>query len=635
MKVALYEIKGLNRKRHIIVLLFLLIFSLYFSLAGVFEYRTSLKEKENFVNFEKLRFKKYYTYDIYGTLGHQILLQYSPINIFFDSSSFLKPIEASLDVTEIIKITTSRKGKSLIGEDGFFKGFSGLIFIFGSLFTLLLGLDNFKTANRTRLPRSLLLIIRSQLIRMIYISVNLFILFILVFLFVKLFGISFTSEEIQNFMMFSFYSILMLLFFYIAGLTISAVTLNKRKLTIACGFFFWVMFVVFIPSLSSKYILNEAKKLPSEKTISINKFSKLLDFDIKATGLVSKVKKGDSQSRFEVIGELVEKFFNDVYEPNKKIESGHLEAIRKVVLLKQDISILFPTTYYYMLHDEISTKSYNSIIDFVNYTSNLRYDFMKFYYNKKYFSKDRNVESFIKEDENIFKAESRLPGNFWRGVGITGLYCLILFGVSLLVLHFKLNRKPKERERIKFELKKLEKGKAYFVLCKDEGVRSRLFRQLTGEANVAGLDQISGEDIKPELSPRDIVPYLCHVRGIKDIEKVKTIINRLGIEDFKYFNRRKPAEVSAEDLKKIYAAVMLFEAEDKEIVLINNLLSGVSKQFDRQLIGILQELNARKKMVIYLSDEIYMSVSTGDIFEIINDNDFEIQHINLKHVSLR
>ncbi len=287
MKVTLYEIKRLGRKRYVIILLFFLICSLYFALSGVFEYKTSLKERENFVNFEKLRFKKYYTYDIYGVLGHQILYQYSPLSIFFDSSSFLKPTEASLDVTEIIKVTTSKKDKSLFGEDGFFKGFSGLIFIFGSLFTLFLGLNNFKTAKQARISHSLFFIMKSQLVRMILISIILSFLFIFIFLFVKLFGINFTAEETQNFMMFLFYSILMLLFFYLSGLTISALTLHKRKLTIACGFFFWIILAVFIPSLSSKYILNEANKLPSEKTISIKKFSKLFMSQIRKSSMIS------------------------------------------------------------------------------------------------------------------------------------------------------------------------------------------------------------------------------------------------------------------------------------------------------------------------------------------------------------
>jgi hypothetical protein len=189
---------------------------------------------------------------------------------------------------------------------------------------------------------------------------------------------------------------------------------------------------------------------------------------------------------------------------------------------------------------------------------------MKYYIQKRYIEKEQQVKTFMKPGENIFKAESRLPGNFWTG-----------------------------------------------------------------------LDQVSGQDIDPELPPKDIVPYLCHIRGIMDIKKVKAIINRLGIEDFKYFDRRKPAEVSAEDLEKIYAALMLSEVEDRKIILINNLLSGVSKQFDRQFIALLQDLNGQGKKVVYLSDEIYMSVLAGDLFEIPPGDDFATQRINLKHVSLR
>jgi hypothetical protein len=94
----------------------------------------------------------------------------------------------------------------------------------------------------------------------------------------------------------------------------------------------------------------------------------------------------------------------------------------------------------------------NNFIDFFDYIMNFRYRFMKFYFNKIYLSKNREIVPFVKGDENIFTAESRLPGNLGAGVGITGLYCLILFGVSLLVLHFKLNRKIKDEDRVEFDL---------------------------------------------------------------------------------------------------------------------------------------------------------------------------------------
>jgi hypothetical protein len=64
-----------------------------------------------------------------------------------------------------------------------------------------------------------------------------------------------------------------------------------------------------------------------------------------------------------------------------------------------------------------------------------------------------------------------------------------------------------------------ERGRFYFVLCKDDAFRDRLFHQLSLEPGVMGLDQVKGEDIDPELPPRDIVPYFCHLRKVKDIEQ--------------------------------------------------------------------------------------------------------------------
>jgi hypothetical protein len=47
------------------------------------------------------------------------------------------------------------------------------------------------------------------------------------------------------------------------------------------------------------------------------------------------------------------------------------------------------------------------------------------------------------------------------------------------------------------------------------------------------------------------VPYLCHIRGIKDVEKVHAFIEKLEVEDFKYFNRRKREEISEAEGTKI------------------------------------------------------------------------------------
>jgi hypothetical protein len=113
---------------------------------------------------------------------------------------------------------------------------------------------------------------------------------------------------------------------------------------------------------------------------------------------------------------------------------------------------------------------------------------------------------------------------------------------------------------------------ASLVLCRDETFQDRLFKQLSAEPGVVSIDRVNADDIDPDLPPRYIVPYLCHIRGIKDVEKVHAFIEKLEVEDFKYFNRRKREEISQEDLQKIYAAVKLAEAEGREIVLINDFL---------------------------------------------------------------
>jgi hypothetical protein len=57
----------------------------------------------------------------------------------------------------------------------------------------------------------------------------------------------------------------------------------------------------------------------------------------------------------------------------------------------------------------------------------LRNRFMQFYLEKRYETNDAAVESFVKNDENIFRARSRLPKTFWLGFLATGFYAAAFF----------------------------------------------------------------------------------------------------------------------------------------------------------------------------------------------------------------
>ena len=85
--------------------------------------------------------------------------------------------------------------------------------------------------------------------------------------------------------------------------------------------------------------------------------------------------------------------------------------------------------------NEISSKGYGSYIDFYRYIQKLQHDFGLFWLNKRYHSNTEKVESFIKGDENLDKAQNSLPKNFWGGILLTLVY--ILFFLIFSLFRFK------------------------------------------------------------------------------------------------------------------------------------------------------------------------------------------------------
>jgi hypothetical protein len=597
------------------------------------EYRTSLKEKKNFIEYEKLKVAKYLTYEQYAAKGPRILFQYSPLNIFFNSSLFARPTEALIDSSEIIKISSSKKSKSLFTDYGYFKSFSDFIFFMGTLLVLYLGVISIRSDKDANFQGSLRYVLKSQIARLFLIALFFSLLFSLAFWFIKLLGVNFSVSETHNFFVFLFYLVLVFWFFYLLGLLITVFTLKNRRLSIVLMFISWILFVVFIPSLYGKFILNKAHNIQSEEKINIEKLSRLLDFEKYAKNILSELET--REERLNMRRKLFLKFFRDEYDANKSTEYDYIKEISKVIAINRNLSLILPQTYYLFLSKEVSTGDYHNYIDYFNYVMKIRDGFMKFYFQKRYYSDDKKVESFIKGEENVFRAESRLPGNFWMGVGITGLYCLVFFVVSLVALHRRFSLKVKGKEKVEFDVNKLELGKDYFFLCRDAAFRERLFKNLAIQKGVLSLDKVNVEDIDPELPPRYIVPYLCHIRGIKEIGRVNAVIEKLGVEDYVYFRRLKREDIKEDDLKKIYAAVMLAEADNKDFIVLNNFFDREGRAYERSLIGILSEFRNDGKTIAYLGTEMYMYFVATDKEEMPKGLNFEIYPVLLDDISLR
>jgi len=70
----------------------------------------------------------------------------------------------------------------------------------------------------------------------------------------------------------------------------------------------------------------------------------------------------------------------------------------------------------------------------------LKHRFCLFYKKKKFYSKDEKVESFIKNEENIYYGKSRLPQGTSRGLLFTIFLSTLLTIVSFYLFKHSLHR---------------------------------------------------------------------------------------------------------------------------------------------------------------------------------------------------
>jgi hypothetical protein len=629
------EWKRIFSKKLLIIFTALFLLSQYLVFIGIQDYKTVLERKNNFREIERLKFKNCLSYELYAATGFKVMCQPSPITVFLGNSSDIGIIETIISSSDLIDVYESKKAQRIFSNRGKLGDLGGLIFYFGTLLMLYMGMTTFKNKWHLKLTS------QKEIFKIIAYRLTILDLVFIMMLGISLLnvilnGISLNSSDINTFLNFSIYSIVFLDFFFFLGLLTAFLGRFKRFFYIL-PLIFWLLFILILPELVYLKIKSETKSISSLENIDIEKISELINGQENINEEFIKKTKNKKLSLREVketAYEIVSKFINKVIDQNNQKEIELHNKIKELIQYFEYVSAFSPGNYYHYLSDEISGVGYNGYIRFFNYILDLKDKFSNFYIKKRYLSDDKKVELFIKDDENIFKAKSHVPGNFWAGFCLTVLYCLILFGIIWIIIRIRLNYRIKDKEKVDFDFNHLEEGEFYFVQCRDDAFREKLYRQLAAEPNVVGLDFVKGEDIDLELPPKDIVPYFCQISGFKDIEKVNSIIEKLGIEEFKYFKYKKSKDVSEEDLKKIYAAVLLAGASDKEVILMNNFLAGVRRVFERKLAELLEELMKQKKKVIYLSVDMFWSFSASVFNEIEEGDDFQIRQLSLKNISL-
>ncbi|NIM11714.1 MAG: hypothetical protein GTO45_06440 [Candidatus Aminicenantes bacterium] len=293
--------------------------------------------------------------------------------------------------------------------------------------------------------------------------------------------------------------------------------------------------------------------------------------------------------------ECAKSYLKNGYILNKKREREFNDIVLKIIEHNEKGSVIFPTIYHNFLTSEISSMGYYGHKEFVKYLIKIRDDFMKFYFHKRYESGDKKIESFVKSDENIFKAQPYIPENYWIGVLFTAGYTIIIFIIIYLILLYRKKKQPKA-ELPDFQF---HKGNTYFILRKKENEREALFNTYKAMGNTACIDRFTRDDIDVGIKPASQFTYFCKFRG-NDINYALETLRTLGIGNI-YTMKRK--EITGEIMKKIYAAAVL--DQNAEIIVLNDFIKNESKDFEEQFRKLLKHMEKQEKIILYLSSEFY------------------------------
>lgn len=437
--ISRIEFKLLARGKHIVFFLCLLILSLYFVQYGINSHKTVTANKTKFQFYEQEKIKKYQHYGQYGTYGMWILFDPSPLSIFFINSSTISELTADVDAGERLKLYNSFKGRTLFNEKaGGFNDFSGIMLLLGSLFALYLGYDTFIHKDYLRFaavfskPKKLFYsIFITRLTGVILFPVIIMGLSIIL---VKINGIHLTSHEYTRLSVFLLIQVLVLVFFFTLGTLASSFKSRLYGFTILV--ITWFSLVFLLPLVINSITYRKSVNIEAEYHLERLKFEMLMGVEkriISKTGL-------PNEKNAVLIGKQVLEYLGNEFKQLQVFEKQLENEMRKNIRIYQSLSILFPPTFYLSSGNEIGSKGYENFIDFYRYIQELKPRFVYFIMTKRYFTipaqlagekKRIQVESFIKHDENVFEAGTRLPSLF-----IYGMLTTIIYIISLAVLSF-------------------------------------------------------------------------------------------------------------------------------------------------------------------------------------------------------
>jgi hypothetical protein len=437
-----FEAKKVLGRRYLTIVLIFLLVSGYFIQNGIGQYKHILEERNNFLEFELLTIKSFVYPAMHGVYGLELFFEPSPMMAFFDSGVPVPPnMTALIDGSERMKIYHSLKGQggfAMIANA--FMTFAGFVVLFGSGLVALFGFFGIKDHEWAKLLEGSTS--RKKLFDYLLISkAFILLLFCLVLAGLSLvlfiiYGVAVNFGQVLLIFLGAFF---MLLIFLVIGLTAGTLTNRFWAWSSMAIAWFVLAFVVPVFIYHQTYSRATSIKSPYKMETANQKLYTKYERDSKEKG----GKFDQSKRGTELEKEMFIFYWEGGFKEMMRNEADMINEMKDNASFFQKLAAFFPSTFYLSVNTEMSSRGFANQAGFYEYARQKKKDFTWYLAQNYILSKKMVFSPFIKGNENIYRGQSQLPGNFNFGLAANLVWLLVLLWLFWVGFNRMLDYVPK------------------------------------------------------------------------------------------------------------------------------------------------------------------------------------------------
>ncbi|MDQ1352487.1 MAG: transporter permease subunit [Acidobacteriota bacterium] len=614
----------------------LLSISLFLVQTHIDRYKNLIENNREFKEIETLKVNQFLNYTQYGLYGFRVFFSPAPLSIFFSYSGAFPGVTSFIDAGEKINFYNPVKGKTLFEQNPVgFMDFAGIIMLLGSLFALYTGYESLRhkeylgfvatlsdykkvffsiAASRTFFTMIFFLLLTAGSV--VLVNIN---------------GVAMTKNDWGYLLVYLAVMTLMLFFFFAVGMIGCSFKSKVNGVIIMISL--WFALVFFIPWAIQAVMLRSSESIRPDCQMELEKLKLLMNFEKKALREVGVFKSGSGNEAPQAVKELAESYWQNEFKTIQAVEEKLKVELKTAIRRFETLSLLFPTTFYLSTNNAVSSKGYENFIDFYSYVEALKQEFLRFYLDRKFYTGQTGVESFVKGNENIYFSSSRLPKGFGLGMLMMLVYAVGGFTVAYFrfkrILFVPTGKGAKEEKDLDDLDVEMKKGQTYVLLTTGSAVNDRLYsffsgrqRDFKGKVRLDDVNLVSGSvasdldftylcppgEVPGDMKVGDFLSFVKRLLHVSNKTMAEVYI-RLGVE---HIEDRPFRELPLEEKGKILLAAARLKT--CSIYMFRDFLKGMAEDVMTSFTREFQDIKTQGAgaAILYLTDDVLLVSKIGD-----------------------